>query len=89
MIVQALFNLIFGLINFILGLLPSLPNFNESSLSDFNQTLDIIFDNAGLLGFFFPISTIKVYIPLVLLAINFEHIYKISIWVISWFKSHK
>ena len=88
MIIEALFNLIFGLVNLILTLLPNLPNFDESLLVDFNTALDTIFDNASLLGFFFPIDTIKLYIPLVLLVINFEHIYHLSLWVISWIKPH-
>lgn len=88
MIIEALFNLIFGLVNLILSMLPSLPNFDESLLADFNAALDTIFSNAQLLGFFFPIETIKVYIPLVLLVINFEHIYNLALWVITWIKSH-
>lgn len=88
MIVEALFNLIFGLVNLIIDLLPSLPSFDGSLLVDFNNALDIIFENAKLVGFFFPVETVKVYIPLVLLVINFEHIYNLSMWVITWIKSH-
>lgn len=89
MIVEALFNLIFGLVNLILGLLPSLPDFDESLLLDFHTALQTIFDNTDLLGFFFPISTIKILIPLVLLVINFEHIYNFALWVITWIKPHE
>lgn len=88
MIVQALFDIIFGLVNLIISLLPSLPNFDESLLADFNTTIDTIFNNASLLGFFFPISTIKVYIPLVLLVVNFEYVYNLAMWVVTWIKSH-
>lgn len=88
MIIEALFNLIFGLVNLIINLLPSLPDFDESLLADFNAALDTIFENAYMLGFFFPIDTIKVYIPLILLVINFEHIYNLAMWVITWIKSH-
>lgn len=89
MIIEAIFNLIFGLVTTLLNLLPSLPDFNENMLSDFHTALETIFDNAGLLGFFFPISTIKVLLPLVILVINFEHIYHASIWVINWIKEHR
>lgn len=89
MIIELLFNLIFGLINFILDLLPSVPNFDPALLNDFNYVLDLIFENAKLLGFFFPVNTIKVYLPLVLIVINFEHIYNLAMWVVTWIKSHK
>lgn len=88
MILEAVFNLLFGLINMVLGLLPKLPNFDSSLLADFNSMLDTIFDNASLLGFFFPIAAAKVYIPLVLLVVNFEHVYNLCLWVITWIKSH-
>lgn len=88
MIIEALFNLIFALVNLILNLLPELPNFDENLLDNFHLALQTIFDNTGLLGFFIPISTIKVLIPLVILVLNFEHIYHFALWVISWIKSH-
>lgn len=88
MIIETLFNLIFGLINLVFNLLPSLPDFSENMLTDFHTALETIFDNTGLLGFFFPISSIKLFIPLVILVINFEHVYNAALWVITWIKSH-
>lgn len=88
MIVEALFNLIFGLLNFILNLLPEMPSFDTSLLTDFHTALQTIFDNISLLGFFFPISTIKILIPLVILVINFEHVYNFARWIITWIKNH-
>lgn len=88
MIIEAIFNLLFGLINLIIGLLPHIPDFDENMLSDFHSALETIFDNTGLLGFFFPIATIKVLLPLVIIAVNFEHIYHGALWVVTWIKSH-
>ena len=88
MIIEALFNLVFGLINLILNMLPSLPDFDTNLLTNFHNALQTIFDNTGLLGFFIPIDTIKTLIPLVILVLNFEHIYHFALWVISWIKNH-
>ena len=89
MIIQALFDIILGLLDLIISLLPSLPDFDENMLSDFHTALTTIFDNTGLLGFFFPISSIKIFIPLVIIALNFENIYHMLMWVVTWIKSHK
>ncbi len=89
MIIEALFNLIFGILDGLFSILPSIPDFDTNMLSDFHTALQTIFDNAGLLGFFFPIASIKVLIPLVILVINFEHIYHGFMWVLTWFKEHK
>lgn len=88
MIIEKLFDLIFGVVELILDILPDLPSFDETLLDDFRFVLDTIFDNAHLLGFFFPIDTIKLLIPLSLIVVNFNHVYRGALWVVSWIKSH-
>ena len=42
-----------------------------------------IFDNLDLLGIFIRIDTIKILVPLVVIAYNFEHIYHFVIWLVK------
>ncbi len=83
MIISSILDLLKFLIKTIFGVLPSIPSAPESIVSGINGFLDIIFDNVGLLGIFVPISTIKVVIPIAIVIINFDHIYKITMWIIK------
>ncbi len=82
MIVEGLFNIFKTFINFIFAFIPNLPSFDISILDSLTRYINLIFDNLGLLGFFIHIKTIKLLIPLVILAINFERIYHFSIWLV-------
>lgn len=85
MILEAIFNLLFGLVNLIIGLIPPLP---ESSLDSLHSALDTIFSNAQLLGFFFPIELGKLLLEIVILVLTAYNVYKLALWVVTWIKSH-
>ncbi len=86
MILEGILNLIKALLKVILGILPDLPSMSDNLLSSLNLVTDTIFGNANFLGFFIRISTIKFIIPMVILVMNFEHIYHFAIWVLHKFK---
>lgn len=83
MIIIAILQGIAGIFISILSLLPNLPNLPESILTGLNNFLDLIFNNLGILGLFVPISTIKIVVPLILIIVNFDKIYKLVIWVLK------
>lgn len=83
MILANLFNILLSSIEVVLSLLPDIPSLPEELLSSAYSFIDLIFDNVGLLGLFIPISTIKVVVPLVLLIVNFDKIYKLTLWVLN------
>lgn len=66
--------LVFGWIN-----IPSFPVELTASIDSF---LDLVFDNLSLLGFFIRPTTLKLVIPILLVVINFELIYKLIVWLI-------
>lgn len=82
MIIESLLNLFKVFINFVFAFIPNLPSFNLELLDSVTSYIDLIFDNVGLLGFFIHINTIKVLTPLVILVINFEHIYHFALWLV-------
>lgn len=72
----------FGFVQTILLLIPELPGMPTDLLNGCNNFLDLIFSNIGLLNIFIPINLIKVVIPLVLVIVNFDHIYKFLMWCV-------
>ena len=83
MILENFLNILLSSIEFILSILPDIPSLPDELLSSAYSFIDLIFDNVGLLGLFIPISTIKVVVPLVLVIVNFDKIYKLILWVLN------
>lgn len=82
MLVEALFTAVTWLIDAILNVLDVLPDFPEDLVNSVEAFFLLIFDNLSVLGFFVPLSTIKILIPLVLLVINFEDVYAFVMWLL-------
>ena len=59
--------------------IPSFPAELSGSIDGF---LSLIFDNLSLLGFFIRPVTIRLVVPILLIVINFELIYKLAMWII-------
>ena len=55
----------------------------ELVINSINNFLDLIFNNAGLVGLFLPLDLVKVILPLVLIVINFNYIYGLILWVLK------
>ena len=83
MIILGLLQALSGILISILSLLPNLPQLPESILNGLNNFLDLIFNNVGLLGLFIPIWTIKVVVPLIIVIVNFDKIYKLVMWALK------
>ena len=81
MILEALLNLVFGLLKIVFGWI-SLPAFPENLSSSIDTFLNLIFDNVTLLGFFVRPSTIMIVVPILIILLNFEEIYKITMWIL-------
>ncbi len=79
-------NKLFGTIGNIFMLLisffniPGIPNDVLESAYDF---LDMLFSNASLLGLFIRINTIKQVAVILIVILNFRHIYNLGKFIIS------
>jgi len=82
-ILEAILTVVKVLLQFIFALLPDIPNFEVGLLESLNTYIGYIFNHLELLGFFVRISTIKTLIPLVIIVVNFEHVYHFALWVIK------
>lgn len=83
MIIEGLVDTLIMSIQAILSLIPNLPDLPSGLVEGANGFINLIFDNVGLLGLFVPISTIKVVVPLILLIVNFDKIYRLVIWILK------
>ena len=45
--------------------------------------LDLVFNNLSLLGFFIRPATLKLVIPILIVLINFEWIYHLTMWIVK------
>lgn len=83
MIIKLLLDLIIGVITVLFFLLPNVPSFNISLVNSLNNVFNIIFNNLSFLGIFIRVSTIKLIIPLFLIAWQFDHIWDMIWWVLE------
>lgn len=81
MILEALLNLVFGLLKVCFGWI-SIPAFPEQLTSSIDTFLSLIFDNITLLGFFIRPLTLTIVVPVLIILLNFEEVYKITMWVL-------
>lgn len=82
MIIEALLNLVKGLLNVVFGWI-SLPPFPEQLTGSIDTFLNLIFDNLNLLGFFIRPITLTVCIPILIILLNFEQVYKLIMWIVK------
>lgn len=61
----------------------NLPDFPSGLTGSIDSFLDLVFDNLSLLGFFIRPSTLKVVIPILIILINFEWIYHLTMWIVK------
>lgn len=83
MIVKAIFDAILALFKAVFNLLPDVPSFPQTLLESLDTVFDTIFGHLDLLGLFVRIDTIKTLVPLLIIVINFEHIYHFVMWIIK------
>lgn len=81
MILEAILNLLKNLLFIVFGWI-NLPAFPEDLTNSINSFLDLIFNNLNLLGFFIRPSTLTLSIPILIALLNFEKLYKLTIWIL-------
>lgn len=84
MIVTAVFNLIKSLIELILSIFPNVPQAPEEFVDIIDYVLNMIFTSGtSILSLFIHINTIKICVPILLVIVNFEYIYKLIMWIVK------
>jgi len=81
MILETILTLVMTLLQFVFGWI-NIPSFPEELTNSINSFLDLVFNNLSLLGFFVRPQTITLVIPTLIILLNFEDVYKLTIWII-------
>lgn len=81
MILEAILNLVKNLLFICFGWI-NIPAFPEGLSSSIDTFLNLIFDNITLLGFFIRPATLTIVIPILIILLNFEEVYKITMWIL-------
>lgn len=81
MIIEMILNLLKNLLFVVFGWinLPAMPEEITTSISNF---FDLIFDNLTLLGFFIRPITFQIAIPVLIIILNFDKVYKLTMWIL-------
>ena len=82
MIIQLILNLLKTLLFSVFSWI-NLPQFPEGLTNSLNSFIDLIFDNLNLLGFFIRPATITIVIPVLIILINFDKVYKLNMWILK------
>lgn len=82
MILQAILDLLKNVLFTVFGWI-NLPNLPQGLLDALDAFLDLIFDNVGVLGFFVRPATIIITIPVVIIILNFDKVYKLTMWILK------
>ena len=76
-----LYDLFFTIIKLFFGWI-NVPAMPPDIIDSINTFLDLIFDNLTFIGFFIRPGTLTIVIPIFLFLINFEYIYKFTMWIV-------
>lgn len=60
----------------------NIPAFPSDLAANINTFLDLIFNNLTLLGFFIRPVTLQISIPILIILLNFEDLYKLTMWIL-------
>lgn len=82
MILELLLSAIKGLLNLVVSLLPSLPELPDAFTGNLDTIFEFLRSSLGLFYFFIRPSTVMLALPISLAIVNFEHIYRFSMWII-------
>ena len=82
MLLEGLCWLVEKILNAILTVLDVLPDFPASFVEIVDEFFALIFDNLFLLSFFVRLDTIKIAIPILIVVLNFERVYRFIMWIL-------
>ena len=81
MIVEGLLNAILSLLQVIFGWinLPAFPDALENTIWSFEE---LMISSATCIGFFVRLSTVFTLLPILLIIVNFDRVYRLVMWIV-------
>ena len=81
MIIEGLLNLIFTLLEFIFSPIQ-VPDLPEAVQSVIDRLVQIMADAVGLLGIFVNLELLKILLPVVIVIINLDRVWKLIMFIL-------
>lgn len=81
MILQAVFDLVRNVIKVVFGWI-NLPSMPEAVTSVIDELFALLRGSVGMLGVFVDLSMLKILLPVLLIVINFEHVWKFTMFIL-------
>lgn len=81
MILQSVFDLVRSVIKAVFGWI-NLPDMPEAVTSIIDELFSLLSGSVGLMGVFLDLSMLKLLLPVLLIVINFEHVWKFTMFIL-------
>ena len=81
MILEAVFNLISGLVKIVFGWI-NLPDLPGSITSVIDELFALISGSVGIIGIFVDLNMVKILFPVLLIVINFDDVWKFTMFIL-------
>lgn len=82
MILEAVFNLVKSLLKLVFGWI-NLPDLPESIMSVIDELFALIQGSIGLLSVFVDLNMVKILLPVLLIVINFDNVWKWTMFIVK------
>lgn len=81
MILQAVFDLVASLLKLVFGWI-NLPDLPTAVMSVIDKLFECIQGGIGIMGIFLDMSMVKILLPVLLVVVNFEHVWKFTMFIL-------
>lgn len=81
MILQAVFDLVRNVIKAVFGWI-NLPDIPDAVTSVIDELFALLQGSVGMMGVFIDLSMLKLLLPVLLIVINFEHVWKFTMFIL-------
>ncbi|RHP67113.1 hypothetical protein DXA59_14445 [Clostridium sp. OF03-18AA] len=81
MILEAVFNLVSGLVKLVFGWI-NLPDLPDSITSVIDELFALISGSVGIIGIFVDLNMVKILLPVLLIVINFDEVWKFTMFIL-------
>ena len=81
MIVEALLNLVLNLLKLVFGWIK-LPGMPDSVMAVIDKLFEALEGAVGLFGIFVDLNMVKILLPVLLIVVNFEHVWKFTMFIL-------
>lgn len=81
MILESVFNLVASMLKLVFGWI-NLPDMPDSVTAVIDELFSLISGSVGMMGIFIDINMVKILLPVLLIVINFDEVWKFTMFIL-------